>query len=630
MSLVTFQNVYKHFGAQDVLSGLSFTIHGSMKVGLIGSNGAGKTTILKLIRAMEQPSKGRVVSQEGMRVGYVPQYAEFADSSTVFESLMDEVVEKRIALRKTEELLATSDEGSISKALAKYQSARDAYDAVNGDDAEARGSKILDSFGLHGKENQIVQTLSGGEKNILSLARATLTMPDLLILDEPGNHLDYIGLAWLERYLAGFPAAVLLVSHNRYLLDRVVTKVFELEKGKITEYDGNYSSYRMTKLQKLVSTQADYVANQKKLARLEELVKRFEQIARATFDPAWGKRLRARRTQLAKEREHAVEKPELSTKTIALELNGKKAKADIALQVNEYSKSFDDNSLFENASMQISCGQRVALVGPNGSGKTTHLSEIISNANWEDKNLRVGPSLTVGYCAQNQEVFDAGKTIIEAFADFGINNQKEAHKLLSRFLFSWDDLDKKIASLSGGEMNRLQLARLIAIGADFLILDEPTNHLDIYAREAIEDGLEGFMGTILVVSHDRYFLDKIANTIVGIRERKLEEFRGNFSEFWISHSRSKMNAERSKNLSDQRQRERVGGKRIIESDQRMADVERRIEALENQKKHLESTITALFQSGDHIAGRSESNKLAKVSKRLNELYREWDVIISKS
>lgn len=630
MPLVAFHGIYKHFGAHDILSSLSFTIHRGMKVGLIGSNGAGKTTILRLIQKRDQPSKGTIIQQPDMKVGYVPQYAEFAESSTVFDSLMEEVIAKRVALRKAEDLLAVANEKTIDRSMAVYQHARDEYDAINGDDAENRGTKILDSFGLHGRESQLVDTLSGGEKNILSLARATLTPPDLLILDEPGNHLDYIGLAWLERYLVGFPGAVLLVSHNRYLLDRAVTHIYELEKGTITEYEGNYSSYRMTKLQQLVATQADFVANQKKLDRLEQLVKRFEQIARATADPAWGKRLRARRTQLAKEREQAVEKPELSTKTLALELNGKKTKADIALQVNGYSKSFGDNELFQNASLQIGCGQRVALVGPNGSGKTTFLSDVVTKAHWEDAVLRVGPSLTVGYCAQNQEVFDPNKTILEAFADLGINNRKDTNNLLSRFLFSWADLDKRIAGLSGGEMNRLQLARLIAVGADFLILDEPTNHLDIYAREAIEEGLEGFQGTILVVSHDRYFLDKIADTIISIHDHRLKEFRGNFSEFFASHSRAKarLNAEKSRSLAIQRKREGNQDRGVSQSGSRPTNLEIRIEALENQKRVLESSITSLFQAGNHIAGRAESNKLAKVSKRLDDLYGEWDKTLS--
>ena len=626
MPLVTLQSVAKHYGAQEVLSGLTLSIHPGSKTGLIGANGAGKTTMLKLIRGEALPSEGTVNRQVGMRIGYIPQYSGFSDTATVFETLMEEVLIARARLREAEEILSATDGRKIEAALKVYQAARDEYDALKGDDAESRAQKILEKFGLHGKVEQPVETLSGGEKNILSLARATLTMPDLLILDEPGNHLDYMGLAWLEKYVANFPGAVLLVSHNRYLLDRTVSAIFELEHGKITAYDGNYSAYRMEKLRKLVATQADYVADQKKLTRLEELVKRFEQITRATSDPKWGKRLRARRTQLAKARDEATEKPELDTKTMKLSLNGKRTKADIALQINGYSKRFGNVELFKNAEMQISCGERVALVGPNGSGKTTLLRDVVQTGGWDDATLRVGPSLTVGYCAQNQEVFNPKQTILAAFAELGVPNRKEAHKLLSRFLFDWNDLDKKVGSLSGGEMNRLQLARLIALEADFLILDEPTNHLDVYAREAIEDGLEGFQGTILAVSHDRYFLDKIADRIVEIQDCALSAFQGNFSEFWISRTRSREYADQTKNLAQQRQRVRSKTLPQPGRSDRIALLEGRIEALEDEKRQLESRITSLFQERKHIEGRAESNKLDKVSRQLEELYREWEEI----
>jgi ATP-binding cassette, subfamily F, member 3 len=633
MSIISFNSVHKHFGAHDVLSGLNFTIDQNAKAGLIGPNGAGKTTVLKLILGSEEPSQGSVIRRDGARIGYVPQYPDFPEVCTVSEALTLDLRDAKETLRKAEEELGAAGEKNMRKVLNRYQIARDAYDAVNGDEAEERSARLIETFGLKGKENQQVGTLSGGERNTLSLARATVTRPDLLILDEPGNHLDYIGLAWLEDYLMSYPGAILLVSHNRYLLDRVVSVVFELESGTVSSYTGNYSDYRRTKLQKLVNVQSDYVANQKRLNRLDALVKRFEQIARNTADPAWGKRYRARRTQLEKERARAVGKPELDTRAMRVGWKGEETKADIALQVNDYAAGFGDTHLFESANLQFSCGERVALVGPNGSGKTTLLNDIVTRGDWNDNVLRIGPSLVVGYCSQNQDVFDTKKTMLEVFIELGTLNRKNTYSLLAKFLFSWNDLDTRVGALSGGEMNRLQLARLEVTKANFLILDEPTNHLDIGSREAIEEALEDFNGTLLVVSHDRYFLDKIADRVVEIRGRKLEMFDGNFSEFWRLKSENIPKTGKNKNLGKQRKAAAAdtgtpgkGKTRAPNNSARhhSAGLESRIERTESERALLESEITKAFEAGDHQLGREKSNKLSSLSKLIEKLYEEWE------
>ncbi len=634
MPILSFNNVSKHFGAHDVLSGINISVEPSAKIGLIGANGAGKTTILKLILGSESPSGGNVTRAHNARVGYVPQYPEFPEKCTVAEALELDLQDVKMRLRNAEESLSTAGEDAIEKALERYQEARDAYDAMNGDASLERVSRVLESFGLGGRQDQPAATLSGGELNTLSLARATFSRPDLLVLDEPGNHLDYIGLGWLEEYLTSFPAAVLLVSHNRYLLDRVVTTIFELENGGITVYSGNYSEYRRTKLQKLVNTQSDYVANQKRLARLEALVKRFEQIARNTADPKWGQRYRSRRTQLEKERAQAVERPELDTRSMQLNWNGEKSKADIALQIKNYTAGFGETTLFDSAQLQFSCGERVALVGPNGSGKTTLLRDIVSRGNWDDPILRIGPSLTVGYCAQNQDVFDPEKTILETFVELGGQNRRTVFLLLSKFLFGWEELDKRIGSLSGGELNRLQLARVEALKANFLILDEPTNHLDIGSREAIEEALDEFDGTLLVVSHDRYFLDKIADRIVEIDNGKLEIFNGNFSEFWQQHKSTQPRGGTMKGLGQRRKaavfKTATGGateKKAVNKNsavaRQAAEIESRIARLEEERAILESEITEAFAAGDHKLGREKSNKLSSVSTRIEKLFDEW-------
>jgi ATP-binding cassette subfamily F protein 3 len=623
--MVSFNQVCRHYGTQDVLENVSFEILPGRKIGLIGRNGTGKTTLVRLLVGEEEPSSGIVVRAPGLRVGLVPQHVDPAPGVTVADYLLEEFRASEARLREHESLLAASTEERAVQALGAYQRARDAFDTMGGEDAPRRVASLLESLGLPGVMARTVETMSGGERNVLALARALTRRPNLLVLDEPGNHLDFAGLAWLEKFLQEWDGALLVVSHNRYLLDRVVDRIFELEDRRLATYEGNYSQYRLERLRRLVVQQADYVANQKRLAQLEALVARFAQIARVHPDPAWGRRLHSRTTQLAKERERAVARPTISTERISLGADVEQTRADIALQVNSYTKCFDGKPLFRDASLSIACGERVALVGPNGSGKTTFLRELVEKGRWEDRTLRIGPSLTIGYCAQHQETFDPSRTILEEFLASGAQTRQEVFAAVARFLFTWEDLDKRIKTLSGGEKNRLQLARIMMLKANFLILDEPTNHMDIVSCEAIEESLAAFPGTVLVVSHDRYFLDKIATTIVQIEDCAFQAYHGSFTEFWarrepfLARGKGKV-LTRSRQVGKVRREGRAAGP----EPKRVAELERRITEHEAEKQQLETDITAAFSRGNHQEGRRLANRLAQVSCMLKELYGEWE------
>jgi len=623
--MITCNQVCKHYGTQDVLRNVSCEILPRRKVGLIGPNGAGKTTLIRLLAGEEEPSSGTIVRAPGLRIGIVPQHVEPVPGMTVTDYLLEGFHAAEAALREQEEALAAATARCAESTLRAYQGARDAYDAMGGEDAPRRAESLLESLGLPGAMRRSVATMSGGERNVLALARALARRPDLLVLDEPGNHLDFAGLAWLEQFLQEWDGAVLVVSHNRYLLDRVVDRIFELENLRLTAYEGNYSQYRLQRLRALVAQQADYVANQKRLAQLEALVARIAAIARGRADPAWGRRLHSRKTQLAKEREHAVERPSIPTAKISLAPDVEATRADIALQVNSYTKGFPGRPLFRDASFTIACGERVALVGPNGSGKTTFLRDLVEKGRWEDRTLRVGPSLSLGYCAQHQEIFDPSRTVLEEFLSAGAHTRREAFAAVARFLFTWDDLDKRIGDLSGGERNRLQIARIIMQKANFLILDEPTNHMDIVSREAIEESLAAFPGTILVVSHDRYFLDKIATTIVQIEECSFRTYHGSFTDFWARRepflARGKGKVVTRSRQVDRARRE---GRPASAGKRRVADLERRIAEQEAEKRRAEAEITAAFSRGQHQEGRRLANRLASVSRILEELYEEWE------
>ena len=621
MRIASLQNVTTHYGAQPVLTGASFEINSGQKLGLIGANGSGKTTILKVLTGREPVTGGFVYLDPGVRVGYVPQHFEHDTDSTVMDWLLGEYKPIADALNTQEESLAHSLAADMDRALRAYQRARDAYDRIDGDSWPRRAQTLIDAFGLGGKEEQQVASLSGGEKNILSLAQALLSEPDLLLLDEPANHLDYLGVAWLEGFLTKFGGTVLIVSHNRYLLDRVVGGVLELEGGRIQSYSGGYSEYRGTKLRRLIAQQRDYVVNQKRLAQLEALVKRFEQIARAKPDPAWGKRLRARKSQLERENRQAVEKPVLSTRAINADFATEATRSDIALQVRDYSKAFGDRQLFDSADLDIASGERVALVGPNGAGKTTLLRKIVQRGAWDSRTIRIGPSIRLGYAAQEQEVLRPERTILEEVGAGAAISSNEAFGLLRRFLFGWDDLDKRVADLSGGERNRLQLARLMAVRPSLLVLDEPTNHLDIPTREAVEEALEDYAGTILVVSHDRYFLDKVVNRVVEVRDGKLVSFEGNFSEFWYA-SQAISGVVAGQVKTRERSRERARVERAQQRD-KIASLERRIQEAEAEKLDLERQAADAFNRGEHRRGHRIGRQVERNGAVLEDLYEQW-------
>ena len=607
--MVSFHQVSKHYGGHDVLSDVSFQINPGDKVGLIGANGAGKSTVVNLLLGVQRPGAGSVVVGPDLKIGHVPQQLEAPPEMRVRDFLLGEVAPVEEALRDAERALAEATDRQMADALQRYQSARDRHDAAGGDQAGWRADRVLQHVGLTHAGAATVGQLSGGERNLLALARALMMDPGLLVLDEPGNHLDYAGLEWLEEALVNFAGAVLLVSHNRRLLDRTVTRILELKGGRVREYAGNYSDYQLTRLQGLVAQRADYVASQKRIAQLQALVARLAAIAAVRTDKAHGKRLRARRSQLAREETWAVARPAVKDAAVAVVLPEADSRANVALQVNGYDRRFGDRVLFREAHLEIACGERLALVGPNGCGKSTLLRDIVADGDWEHPVLRVGPSLTTGYCAQHQETLEEDQTILEAFLALGLGNRQAVLAALSGYLFTWDDLDKRIGALSGGERNRLQLAAAVQRKASFLILDEPTNHMDIPSCEAIEDALVEYSGTVLVVSHDRYLLDKVATAVVEVRDQGLHRFPGGFSEYWAWRKRRESPA-----LPARAKRERKPADPPMEA---------RIERLEHEKQELERQVSQALQSGDRAAERRHTARLHRVVRQIDRLYEEW-------
>ncbi len=620
MPLLECRNLVKDFGGEPVLASVSLTLEPGSKTALIGRNGAGKTTLVRILMGEDEDFRGTVNRMPRLRIGYVPQHIEPPPGISCLGWILEEVEARRALLGGLEARMADSSGADLDRLLEEYGALREAYEEQDGDQAEDRALRLLTRAGLAGAGDREAARLSGGERNVLALAKSLMGNPDLLVLDEPGNHLDFWGLSWLEDFLRGLPKAVLVVSHNRWLIDRVADRVVELEAGRLTEYAGGYSAYRLEKLRRAASQGKDWQADRRRIERLEELVRRFEQIARARPDPAWGKRLRARRSQLAREKETATERPALDGRRIELAFRDAESRSDIALDVRGYSKSFGDRALFTAASLDVLTGERVAVVGRNGSGKTTFLRDLVEHGTWDGGILRIGPSMRVGYCAQDRTVFRPGRTVMEEFEALDAGRE-ETWKLLKRFLFRPEDLDRRIETLSGGELNRLQLARAVYLKATLLILDEPTNHLDIPGCEAVEDGLADYPGTILAVSHDRYFLEKVADRVVLLENGGFVPYEGTFSEFWRDLGSVRASAERGlegrgQSLTAARRGQSSKG------DPGPGSVEDRIQALEAEKAALEARAAELFRSRDFRGSGKVSADLEKLNRRIEKLYGE--------
>jgi ATP-binding cassette subfamily F protein 3 len=617
MTLLEVNNVTKAFGANIILQNISFKVNEGEKVGLIGENGSGKSTLFKMIAGIEAITGGVITRPKGLRVGYLAQDLMYTEGNTVHEELMG-VFRPAWRLRGELEALEAAmnepgaDERRLQRDMDRYGRLVEEFERLGGYACEHRVEAVLDGLRLSALRAQRVESLSGGEKNIVGLAKILLEDPDLLLLDEPANHLDFEGLAWLEEFLQNYDRTVILISHNRYLLDRVVGRILEIEDRQVAAYAGNYSAYRAAKLRKLIKQKAAYDDQQKEIRRMEEMIERFER---------WGGEKnfrRARHRQKMIDRMEKIERPDMDRRRIDFHIGAGERSGRIALELRGYSRAFGGRVLFQGVDLLLSFGDRVGLLGANGTGKTTLFRDILEEARWDHPVLRVGPRVRVGYYAQEHETLNFDRSILEEMR-WGTGLSAEgAFRVLSRFLFRREDMNKRIGSLSGGEKSRVQLARLMVSDANLLLLDEPTNHLDIHSREQVEEALEAFEGTLLVISHDRYFLDRIVDRIVEVRNPHLVEYPGNFSYFW-----EKKRAERQAGAQARRKqpvparRERPAGRPVGAESER---VEEKIEALEAEKLTLEGALAEAYRARDFKRGEKVSQRLRRVEDQIEQLY----------
>lgn len=539
--LANFSKVSKDFGGNPTFQEVDLEILEDERIGLVGENGSGKSTLFKLLAGLETPTQGTIARRRNLTIGYLTQEIDAAmQTQTMYEAVSTtspELVKLQHLLSTLEEQMSNpmiaSDSNAMTRILEQYGKAQERYDALGGYTLGHKVETVLSGLGFPSSMyEQEVGLLSGGEKKLVNLARILLQMPDLLLLDEPDNHLDIQAKAWLEYYIQDYPGTVLIISHDRHLLDHSVTKIFELEDGEISSYAGNYSYYVVERQRRLEKLQELYASQRDEIKRLEISMHRLKGWAKLNSKFAGKAEYMAKRVEQA--REEAVDRPTLVRDRIKVGLDAERSGKKV-LEIKGLSKALDGYTLFGPFDLTVLYGERVGIVGANGSGKTTLLKTMMDLLPATYGTVKIGASVVTGYYAQEQETLPFDSTPMDFVRRLKNMTEPQAISFLHSLLFSFEDIHTPIRQLSGGEKSRLQIARLRLTHANFLLLDEPTDNLDIASTEVLEEALDVFEGTVLAISHDRYFLDKVVTKIVAIgNDRKVRIYPGNFS-YYIDH-----------------------------------------------------------------------------------------------
>jgi ATP-binding cassette, subfamily F, member 3 len=537
MIAVQLANIRLVLGARTIFDGLSWEIQHDQKIGLIGPNGVGKSSLFKLITGEYQAEPGGSVTRaRGLSLGYLPQQPEFDPGQTALElalTALPRLAEIECELEQVETSLGEpdvyEDPKRLGRALERQQRLLEEFASLEGATYTERVRQMLLGLGLPETDlDKPLELLSGGQKKLAGLARLILSNPDLLLLDEADNHLDLPGKVYLERLIREYPGAVALISHDRYLLDACVTHITELEDGKLFTYEGDYSGYMVEKDLRLARQEELYQAQQKELNRLADSIKRLALWGKIYDNEKFSKRAAAMQKRM--DRIERIDAPTLERKRMDLRLGGWRGSTKV-LELRGVCKAYGRRPLFERLDHIIQHGERVGLIGPNGSGKSVFLRMLLGEEQPDRGEIILGPSVKIGYYAQEHENLDPSQTLIEAVRFTAPLSEERAVAFLRRYLFGYRQASQYISELSGGERSRLQLALLVLSGANFLLLDEPTNNLDIASAEVLEEALVDFVGTVLVISHDRYFLDRTVQRLLVAGSGELQAFAGSYTDY---------------------------------------------------------------------------------------------------
>ena len=634
--ILSCQNIKKSFGTVSILEEVSFHIAKREKAALVGPNGAGKSTLLKIITGELAPDEGLVVLSKGTQLGYLAQHQELDTGATIYEEVRkvkQYLLEWEERIRSMEEEMRGLTGSSLESLMESYTRLTHAYEQENGYAYESELTGVLKGLGFTEEDfARPVNTLSGGQKTRVALGKLLLQKPDILLLDEPTNHLDMESIAWLETYLLNYPGAVLIVSHDRYFLDRVVTKIVEIDLGVVRSFQGNYSAYSQKKAQLREAQYKAWLNQQQEIRHQEEVIAKLRSFNREKSI----KRAESREKLLNKM--EVLEKPTEENTEMRIQLHPRIISGNDVLTVEDLSKSFPGLTLFEDFSTVIHRGERVAVIGNNGTGKTTLLKILNGLIPADSGRFSLGSKVHVGYYDQEHHVLHMEKTIFQEISDdYPTLTNTEIRNLLAAFLFTGDEVFQPISTLSGGERGRVSLAKLMLSEANFLILDEPTNHLDMVSKEILEQALRNYTGTVLYVSHDRYFINQTATRILDLTNQRFVNYIGNYDYYLekreeltqiyapkAEEAPVQASAASDTKLSWQQQKEAQARQRKLEND--LKKTEEAIARLEARDKEIDALMEQEEVFTDVARCTELSKEKASLAQELEELYGQWEVL----
>ncbi len=627
--LLQISNLAKYYGANPVLVNTDLTIQPGEKWALVGRNGSGKSTLLKIMTNREEADQGMIAWAQKARIGFVEQNPIFNSQKTIYQELRALFAELDNCQARLTELQAKMSQPGLDTAvletyLEESQRLNDFYEKNDGYQIESRIQGVLRGLGIpQSRWQEAADELSGGEKTRLALARLLLNKHDILLLDEPTNHLDIQGIEWLEAYLVNYPGAVLLISHDRIFLDKIVTGIYEIESGKIKKYKGNYSAYRKQKEAYLEAAQKAYGEQEKEVARLEKFVRE------------------SRATEKAKRKAHSIEKRlaqinrvakvKPDTKGMKIQFQTTSSLSRDVLELESVSKSYAAKVLLKQANISLKSGQKIGLVGPNGSGKTTLLEMILGRVSPDQGLVRFGAEVYPGYFSQIETADELTETPFDQIMNVADLTNTEARTLLGRFLFSGDDVFKQVRDLSGGEKKRLGLLKLMLSKTNLLILDEPTNHLDLLSIEVLEKALQEYQGTVLMVSHDRYFLQQIVDSYWGLNDGQLK-ILANYHEYLFWQNTQNNEADPKKQLSEKtdsrlsREQAKEFQRELKRKKRKLNDLEADINTTEARKTEILELLNQEEVFTDYQKSLQLSEELPLLEEKLKKNYQNWEVL----
>ncbi|MTI53473.1 ABC-F family ATP-binding cassette domain-containing protein [Geosporobacter ferrireducens] len=637
MIVLSCNNLTKSFGIDTILENISFSINASEKIGLIGVNGAGKTTLFRILTGQYGYDQGEFFMSKTLTVGHLEQSAPLDPQHTIFQEALEvfrNLIEMEAELRQLEHQIAQQSQlpnnNSLNQLMDIYARLSEEFQQKNGYGYRSEIRGVLKGLGFSEEEfEQPIFQLSGGQKTRVNLAKLLLTKPNLLLLDEPTNHLDIEAVEWLEAYLRTYAGTVLLISHDRYFIDEVVDKIYELENKSLTVYHGNYSYYSEKKLQIYEQQLKEYVEQQKEIEKQEEIIRRFKQHGTEKL----AKRAQSREKRLS--HVERIDKPLLLYKKAKIRFETRISSGEDVLQVDNLSKSFEDALLFQNVFFDIYKGERVGLIGPNGIGKSTLFKILLGRIPYNTGLIRLGHNVILGYYDQEQSDLDHSATVLDEIWKENIHfNQTEVRTLLGSFLFSGDDVQKEVSSLSGGEKSRVALLKLMLSKANFLLMDEPTNHLDIASKEVLEEALLHYDGTLLLISHDRYFLNRVTTKILELSNNGVQSYLGNYKyyqekkkellesvdpETVIQKTKTQLKDERRKEKEKQQEERKI--KKARES------IEEQITLLEEKISDLEQQMCLEEVYANPQLSKQIHEESSTLKEQLEALYVQWEEYI---